>query len=543
MVVHAPDTAIVLANPTAGTLLNISPLKMLGLTAHEPSWPLVDEFGVPLPLEEYPVHQVLNSRRPLSNQVLGILRADRGDCLWVLVNAYPIFDTQGQLTQAVVTFTDITDRKLAEESLRHRALHDALTGLPNRTLLIERLNHALHKSKRYSDQQFAVVFIDLDRFKVINDSLGHMTGDQLLIQVAQTLMKHVRDSDTVARLGGDEFVILLEQIVNLQEVIHVVERIQSDFKTPLQLSDQTIFTSASIGIAVSNPAYTNGAKAKGHSGYAVFDPAMHQSAIQLFELETSLRQAINRQDFMLHYQPIVSADGQQLLGFEALVRWLHGERGIVPPGEFIPLAEETGLIIPLSQWILHQACQQMAAWCRQFPAAQHLKISVNIAAGQFQTPDFSHQLDALLAETCLPAHNLKLEVTESLLLAHVEVVLKTLSDLKQRGIDISIDDFGTGYSSLSYLSRFPIQTLKIDRSFVNPLGAQDDDTSIVEAIIHIAASLGMTVIAEGVETVAQQTRLQTLGCDAIQGYLIAPPLAASEATSLIGQYLSRLNNF
>lgn len=554
VVVHAPDTAIIMGNQTAVELLNIPPDEMVGLTAHQPNWPLVDEFGTALPLDQYPVHRVLNSRKPLQNQVVGIKRIAPDDCVWVLVNAFPTFDAQQRLTQVVVTFTDITDRIQAEAALRHRALHDALTGLPNRTLLIERLNHAIQQIRRYPAQKFAVLFIDLDRFKVINDSLGHMTGDQLLIQVAQTLVGYVRDSDTVARLGGDEFVILLEQITSLQEAIHVVERIQADLKSPLTLAGQTLFTSASIGVAFSDGAYSSGeeilrdadnamycAKAKGHAGYAVFNPDMHQSAIQLFKLETDLRQAIERQDFILHFQPIVEVTGQELLGFEALVRWLHPQRGTIPPSQFIPLAEETGLILPLSQWILNQACRQMAIWCHQFPAAANVKMSVNLAARQFQTPNFCSQLDQVLAETCLPAHNLKLEVTESLLLAHVDIVLATLSNLKQRGIEISIDDFGTGYSSLSYLKRFPIHTLKIDKSFVDTLGQGEDDGSIVEAIIQISHSLGMTVVAEGVETVAQKQRLKQLGCGAIQGYLIAPPLTSEAATTFIKEYLQGIS--
>ncbi len=437
--------------------------------------------------------------------------------------------------------------EVALEKLRYQALHDALTGLPNRTLFTERLDQAMARAKCYPDQLFAVLFIDLDRFKVINDSLGHLVGDQLLVQIAHILQRHVRASDTVARLGGDEFVILLEHISDLHEAIQVIERIQDDIKSPFTLMGHTVFTTASLGIALASPTYTRSedmlrdadnamyrAKAQGQaSTYAIFNPAMHQSAIQLFELETSLRQALDRQEFILHYQPIVSLATRQLLGFEALVRWVHPQRGLVSPGEFISLAEETGLIIPLSEWVVEEACRQMADWCRRLLSANGLKISVNVAAAQFESPRFFEQINAVLSRTSLPPNNLSLEVTESLLLTNVERVLSTLSNLQLRGVKVSIDDFGTGYSSLSYLKQFPINTLKIDQSFVENIDIDHDDVSIVKAIIQIAQSLGMAVIAEGVETEFQFNRLEQLGCDAIQGYWIAPPLTADEAEAFI----------
>jgi diguanylate cyclase (GGDEF)-like protein len=552
VVVHGPDTRIEMCNQAAADLLGIEVEHLKGLNALQFQGTLIDDNGLEIPPDQYPVNQVLETKAPLKNRVLGLRRPAKPP-LWALVNAFPTLNSDHQITQVVVTFTDITDHKLAEEALRYRALHDALTGLPNRALLLERLNHALHQAQRYADHLFAVLFIDLDRFKVINDSLGHTVGDHLLVEVASTLMGYVRTSDTVARLGGDEFVILLEQISNLQEAIHVAQRIQRDFKSPLSLHGQTVFTSASIGIALSDLSYTSGeeilrdadnamyrAKSKGEAGYEVFNPEMHQSAIQLFELETNLRQAIEQQNFTLRYQPIVQVADGRLLGFEALVRWQHPDRGIISPGEFIPLAEETGLIVPLSEWILEHACRQMAGWIEEFPAASALTISVNIAARQFQTPHFVEQLDQVLSDTGLPARNLKLEVTESLLLANISAVLSTLQQLKQRGIDVSIDDFGTGYSSLSYLKRFPIHTLKIDKSFVDNLDSNQDDASIVTAIIQISQSLGMAVIAEGVETPLQRERLRQLGCGAIQGYLIAPPLVPAEASRLIRQQLSQL---
>ncbi|MEP0968073.1 MULTISPECIES: EAL domain-containing protein [Cyanophyceae] len=509
----------------------------------------MDETGVALAPEHYPVTQVLASQRPLQNHVLGVCASQAPGCTWVLVNAFPSFDEAQRLTQVVVTFIDISDRKLAEEELRHQALHDALTGLPNRALFTERLEQAMQRFKRHPEQLFAVLFIDLDRFKVINDSLGHLVGDQLLVQIAHILQRHVRASDTVARLGGDEFVILLEQITSLNEAIHVVERIQADIKAPFQLMGRTVFTSASLGIALASPDYDRGedmlrdadnamyrAKSGGQSsGYAIFNPAMHASAIALFELETQLRQALEHQDFVLHYQPIVSLRDRQLLGFEALVRWVHPQRGLISPGEFIPLAEETGLIIPLSEWIFETACRQMADWYHRFPVVRGLKMNVNVAAAQFERPEFFEQIKAILEQTALPATSFGLEVTESLLLLNVKGVLSTLSNLQEQGVDIKIDDFGTGYSSLSYLKCFPINTLKIDQSFVENIDVDHDDVSIVKAIIQIAKSLGMTVIAEGVETEFQNHRLEQLGCDAIQGYWIAPPLPPDQVEAFIQQ--------
>lgn len=547
VIVYGADRRVVMGNQTAW--------DMLGLTADAVSgdetsiWTLIDEFGTPLQPEHYPVRQVIASQIPLQNYVVGICRSSQQNCLWVLVNAFPSFDDAHQLTQVVVTFIDITDRKLAEEELRHQAMHDALTELPNRALFNEHLDRALRRTQRHPQGLFAVLFIDLDRFKVINDSLGHLIGDQLLIQVANILKRHVRTSDTVARLGGDEFVILLEPIASLRDAIQVVERIQADMKLPIRLGEHTVFTSASIGIALSNPHYASGeailrdadnamycAKGQGPSCYEIFNPEMHQSALQLFELETGLRRAIEQQEFVLHYQPIVSLTSCQLLGFEALVRWMHPRRGLIPPNEFIPLAEETGLIMPLGEWILQAACQQMVSWQQRFPAAGDLKLSVNVAAAQFCNSTFLASLSQTLTQANLSPDRLKLEVTESLLLANVEAVLSTFSKLQQQHIEISIDDFGAGYSSLSYLKQFPINTLKIDKSFVDGLGTEQEDTSLIEAIIQIAQSLRLSVVAEGVETTSQREQLRQLGCDAIQGYLVAPPLTSRQATDFIGYH-------
>ena len=551
VVVHGPDTTITMCNRMGAHLLGIPVEAVVGQAALTPTWPLVDETGALIPVEQYPVNRVLTTGRPLESHMLGLRHSEApGDCTWVLINAFPTFDENQQVSQVVVTFVDISDRKLAEEELRHQALHDALTGLPNRTLFTERLDQALQRFNRYPDEMFAVLFIDLDRFKVINDSLGHLVGDQLLIQIAQILLRHVRSVDTVARLGGDEFVILLERIAHLNEAIQVVERIQADIKAPFSVTGHTIFTSASLGIALGSPNYHRGedllrdadnamyrAKARGPSSdYEIFNATMHESAIQLFELETDLRQALDRQEFILHYQPILHLATEALWGFEVLVRWQHPQRGLIGPTDFIPLAEETGLVLPLSNWILETACLQLVDWQRRWPLAQSLRINVNVAAAQFEESEFPAQVEALLQRTGLPAINLGLEVTESLLITNIKAVLTTLSTLQHQGIHVSIDDFGTGYSSLSYLKRFPIDALKIDKSFVENIDIDHDDVSIVTAIIQIAKSLGMTVVAEGVETEFQIQRLRELGCDTIQGFWIARPLPPDQAEALIQTY-------
>ncbi|RZM75699.1 EAL domain-containing protein [Leptolyngbya iicbica] len=545
VVVHDRDTHIVLCNQMAAQLLGIAADQLLGRGASHLAWPLIDELEAPLTVDQYPVNQVISTQQPLHNYVVGIQQGDPVQTVWVLVNAFPVLDDQLTLQQVVVTFSDITERKHNEEKLRHRALHDVLTNLPNRTLLVERLEHALQQNRRQPDQQCAVLFIDLNRFKVINDSLGHAIGDQLLIKVAKILLAQVRNVDTVARLGGDEFVILLEQVQSVQEVIHVVERIQTQLQRPMTLRGYTMFTSASIGIALSNNTYQRGhdilrdadnamyrAKAKGESGYEIFNPEMHARAMQLLNLETDLRRAIADQAFCLRYQPIVDLASGKIIGFESLVRWQHPDRGLVSPDQFIPLAEETGLIIPLSEWIVRSACEQMSLWSRDPTLPADFTMSVNIAAASFQNPRFVHELDQALTQTQLSPSRLKLEVTESVLLENIDSVRETLAQLKQRQIEISLDDFGTGYSSLSYLKQLPIDTLKIDKSFIDSL-TEDGDASLVEAIIQIANSLTMTVVAEGVETAMQRSRLQQLGCGAIQGYLISPPMDGAAAENFM----------
>lgn len=470
------------------------------------------------------------------------------DGIWVMVTGRPLKDKNGVLKGGVIVCRDITSRKRVEEQLLHDAFHDGLTGLPNRALFMERLGHAISLTKQREDYLLAVLFLDLDRFKVINDSLGHMIGDQLLIAISRRLETCLRSGDTIARLGGDEFAILLEDIKNDSYPKYIAERIQKELMRPFNLSGHEVFAGASIGIAMSTTGYdrpddllrdadtamyhakTQGTLAARHQ---VFDNAMHIRAVALLQLETDLRRAVERGEFQLHYQPIVSLKTGKINGFEALVRWQHPERELVSPAEFIPIAEETGLIIPIGWWVLREACRQMRAWHLQFPLKTPLTISVNISAKQFSQPDLIQQIEQILQETGIDARSLKLEITESVLMENAKSVAAMLVQLQALGLRLSMDDFGTGYSSLSYLRRFPIDTLKIDRSFIRNVDVNVEEIKIMRTVVDLAWNLGMDVVAEGVETKTQMYQLQALKCDFGQGYLFSKPLDSLAAEALI----------
>lgn len=413
---------------------------------------------------------------------------------------------------------------------------------------MERVDHALKLAKRHKDYLFAVLFLDLDRFKVVNDSLGHKIGDQLLIAIARQLEECLRTTDTVARLGGDEFTILLEDINDIKDATRVAERIQQAIHTPFNLSGQEVFTTASIGIALSSTGYDRTedllrdadiamyrAKELGKARHEVFDKVMHAHALELLRLENDLRRALERQEFEVYYQPITSLFTGTLTGFEALLRWRHPERGLVSPLEFIPVAEETGLIIPLGQWVLREACRQLRTWQTQFPMKDPLKISVNLSGKQLKELDLIAQIDQILEETGLDGSHLKLEITESVLMDNADTATKMLLQLRARNIQLSVDDFGTGYSSLSYLHRFPVNTLKIDRSFVSQMNPNDRNSEIVRTIVTLAHSLRMDVIAEGVETPEQLSALKILKCEQGQGYFFSKPLTKEAAGKLLAQ--------
>ncbi len=409
---------------------------------------------------------------------------------------------------------------------------------------------AVEQNKRRPEQRFAVLFLDLDRFKMINDSLGHTVGDQLLIAIARQLERCLRTGDTVARLGGDEFAILLHDIEHFDDAIRVAERVLHELNSPFNLGGHEVFTTASIGIALSNTRYETAedvlrdadtamyrAKADGKARYEVFDMVMHARVVALLQLENDLRRAIEREEFCLHYQPIVALADGRVTGFEALVRWPHHERGLVRPAEFIPLAEETGLIVPLGRWVLREACAQMQSWQQLSPAHRRLKLSVNLSGKQFAQADLCEQIERALADTNFDPRCLQLEITESVLMENAKAVVPMLSRLRDLGVELAIDDFGTGYSSLSYLRRFPIHTLKIDRSFI----MRDDceNAEIVRTIILLARNMRKEVVAEGVETPAQLATLRALDCAYAQGYLFSPPQDVATTEQMLKRSLDQ----
>jgi diguanylate cyclase (GGDEF)-like protein/PAS domain S-box-containing protein len=469
-----------------------------------------------------------------------------GDEVWTLLSVSPVRDLETQSLRAIFQIQDITDRKRAEAQLVHDAFHDGLTGLPNRALFIDHLRLSVARSGRKESQLFSVLFLDLDRFKVVNDSLGHLVGDKLLVAMAHRLESCVRPGDTIARLGGDEFTILLEDLKNNNEAIRVAERIQRELSKPFELDGRQISTSASIGIAPSTIGYDQPedilrdadtamyyAKSVGGSRHQVFDKSMHTRAVNLLQLQTDLRRAIEKEELFVEYQPIVSLDTFRVTGFEALARWNHEDQGPINPGQFIPVAEELGLIFPMGEWILRKACAQTSKWQEQYPMDTPLTISVNLSGKQFTQPDLIEQIEKILAETNLSPTSLKLEITESAMIENEEAASEMLRRLRMLGVGLSIDDFGTGYSSLSSLHRFPISTLKIDASFVRRMSGQNENTEIVRTIMSLADNLGMDVTAEGVETLEQVTKLRTFGCEKGQGFFFSRPVSAINAEAIL----------
>jgi diguanylate cyclase (GGDEF)-like protein len=448
---------------------------------------------------------------------------------------------------------EVYERRRAEEALRasearllHDAFHDTLTDLPNRSLFLDRLGRALERTRRHVDYRFAVLFLDFDSFKVINDSLGHALGDQLLVEVASRLRAVLRTIDTIARLGGDEFVILLEDVSGEVDAIAAAERIQTALALPFDLYGNRLHTSASIGIVLSNATYESGsdvlrdadvamyhAKAHGKARHALFDAGMRARAVARLVLENELRLALERGEFQLHFQPIIDLGSQRLAGFEALIRWSHPYRGLVSPAEFVPVAEEMGLIVPIGNWVVRDACRQMADWQREYPEAADLTVSVNLSARQFRQADLPAQVGLALLQTGLPARNLKLEITESALIDDADEAVAMLSELRALGVHVQIDDFGTGYSSLSYLQRFPLDALKIDRSFIRRISAEGGSIEIVRTIVNLAHELGLAVIAEGIETREQLGYMRTLAVEMGQGYYISKPITVEQAASFI----------
>jgi diguanylate cyclase (GGDEF)-like protein/PAS domain S-box-containing protein len=484
----------------------------------------------------------LGERNSLSNYESCVSGRD-GTPIWVLENATLVEGPDGDRSVIEGTIIDITERKRAEEQVKHLAFHDALTGLPNRLLFNDRLSIALAQARR-SGEKLVTLFLDLDRFKVINDSLGHAAGDELLRRVAERLQAGVRAGDTVARLGGDEFIILLTRIASEENGAKVAAKFLQSIRNPFRVQERNVFITTSVGVSTypkdgvdpetliqNADVALYRAKEEGRDTYQLYAPAMNARALQRLSLENRLRQALPNEELILHYQPIVDVRSGRVCGVEALLRWRHPELGLLPPSEFITLAEISGLIVPIGHWVLKTACEQVREW--QAMGFPHLRVSVNLSPRQFQQANLVSQVTGALAASGIDAGSLDLEITESSAMQNAELTINTLLELKQLGVAISLDDFGTGYSSLNYLKRFPIDRVKLDQSFVRDMTRDPEDAAIVRAVISMAHALNLVVVAEGVETEDQLAFLRHHRCDEIQGFLFSPPVEAVEFQRLL----------
>jgi diguanylate cyclase (GGDEF)-like protein/PAS domain S-box-containing protein len=470
-----------------------------------------------------------------------------GGYRWVLTRGLAVRKGSGEAYRMAGSLSDITARKAAEERLLHDAFHDPLTGLPNRALFMDRLGMAIVHAKRRLSYTFAVLFIDLDRFKNVNDSLGHSVGDELLIAVARRLESCLRPGDTVARLGGDEFTILLDEVTDVDHAVQVAQRLHREMARPFQVQGHEVFVTLSLGITlgaggdyerpedVLRDADTAmyGAKSSGKSRDAIFDRDMHDRAVALLRLETDLRLAIERSEFEIHYQPIISLTNGKIDAFEALLRWRHPGRGLLRPDSFVAVAEDTGLLVPIGWWVLREACRQLAEWQSLPWTGEDLAVTVNLSGKQFVQADLVPRIEEILRETGIRPGGLRLEITEGTIMEQAEDAIAKLLALRGFGVKLYIDDFGTGYSSLSYLHRLPVDALKIDRSFISEMNGGDDRSEIVGTIVTLARILRMDVAAEGIETAEQVSRLRALSCHYGQGYFFSEPLASIAAGGLI----------
>ncbi len=469
-----------------------------------------------------------------------------GQFVWMLLNISAVRDSNGHSSYLVFQFQDITERKTEEERLVHNVFHDALTGLPNRALFMDRLRLATERARRRKDQIYAVLFLDLDGFKAINDNLGHIVGDQLLIQISRRLKGCLRTTDTIARLGGDEFTILLEDLSDERESLRIVERLQKELALPFKLGANEIQVTASIGVTWSNPKYQRpeeilrdadsamySAKASGKACYQLFATDGHAPRLGVGNLGGDLDEAVERGELLLHYQPIVSLETGKLYAFEALVRWHHPQRGLILPADFIPLAEQRGSILKIGTWAIREACHQLKRWQERFGLHSSLAVTVNLSSKEFMQANLLDQVIEILQDTGVDPRALKLEITESIVMENIGNATVLLQQLRALGIELIVDDFGTGYSSLSYLHSLPISSLKIDKSFVQGMVEKREHAEIAKTIIALARSLGIRVVAEGVETLEQLVALRRLKCDAGQGFFFSKPAEVETAETLL----------
>ena len=520
---------------------------MLGRTAAELLAGTLEDtvLGEDLPpLREQLAELVRGAVTSIAVEVRGHRRD--GSAVWMALHISLSHDWKLRAENLIIQAQDVSARRRAEAELYHNAYHDSLTQLSNRKHFNEQLNRAIARAHRHAEQRFAVMYLDFDRFKMVNDSLGHKAGDELLVHLARRLQASLRPTDVIARLGGDEFAILLEHLHHERDAIELTERIQRELSRPFALGGMEVAVTASIGITFSSNDYGSAeeiirdadiamykAKSRGKAQYALFDSSLHEQVAAQLKLESELRRALALGDQLsLVYQPIYALREQRLIGFEALVRWHHPERGLMDPAAFVPIAEETGLIIPLGNWVLAQACQQMRRW-RDTHGSHCLRVSVNVSSLQLSQQDFVARVCDALDSAGLAPSQLTLEVTESVLMNSIETAVATLQELRRRGVTLSIDDFGTGYSSLNYLATLPIDTLKVDRSFVDRMARGGQGNEIVKAILKLGQALSMQVFAEGIETDAQLVLLQELGCEFGQGFLLSRPVDAERAGGFV----------
>ncbi len=529
---HDLEGAFTYTSPSCTTLLGFTQDEMVGKDpyqlSHSDDWKKIQAA-------------LSAARMGRHNRTTLRLRTNSGQYTWFETTVRPIYDNLGAIVQLQTTSRDISERKAFEDQLAHQALHEPLTGLPNRSLFMDRLRQALVRAKR-TGGNVAVMFIDLDRFKIINDSMGHEAGDRLIQAVARRIREVVREADTVARLGGDEFGVLLEFNITERDAEIVAQRILDEIEPPFTFSGQEMYISASVGIAFNSPDVEDPedllryadvamyrAKSEGSGNYRQFDPAIDSGATRRLAMETDLRQAIDREQLFNLYQPIVDLETGRISGVEALVRWEHPDRGLVGPDEFIPVAEETGLIIPLGYLVMRRACEALTRWQEIERDDKPLVVAVNLSTRQFEQSDLMKEIAEILSETGVPPACLRLEITESELMRDAG----RIRELKEVGVQIAIDDFGTGYSSLSYLRNVEADSLKIDRSFVDGLGANTEDEAIVRTVVTLAGALDLDVTAEGIETAEQLRLLREIGCESGQGYFFAKPISADEFLDLV----------
>lgn len=539
---HPQGPEVVYTNPAIETVTGYGREEVTGRRTEFLFGPKTDE------IVRRRTDRCLSDGESVSGEVIAYRRDDSEFVLQYHMS--PVRAPDGRVTHLAAVFRDVTDERKAEEAIR-RADHDALTGLPNRDLFTRRLERSVERVQTHPDERFAVLFLDLDRFKVINDSLGHLRGDQLLVSLARRLERTVRPADTVARFGGDEFVILVDRVDAVEDVTAVARRIEEELESPFTVGARVLYTTASIGIALSDTGYTlpedvlrdadaamYQAKMKGGGTYELFDRSLYDDAVTVLRLESELHRALERGEFELRYQPIVSLDDSRTLGFEALLRWEHPDRGLLRPGEFLGLAEETGLIVPIGRWVLAEAAGQLQSWQDRFEAATRLRLSVNLSGREFGSEDLVSTIRTVLRDYHLFSETLQVEITENTLIERTDRVGTVLRELREMGVHVSLDDFGTGYSSLGYLHRFPVKELKIDRLFIRRLGGGERpprrNEEIVRAILALARSLELDVTAEGVENRAQLQRLRRMECPNAQGFYFSRPLTGARVDDVLG---------